>query len=144
MKQTYSMRFKRLKRVLKNFGLLWPALKKFNNDNGFFLSSGIAFNFLINLIPFIMLLLALVGTYLYNDQEVLDHIRAYFRVVVPALDPKIMKTLHGRHPEPSACGNLGVCRFTLVLHLGLRLPADRFQYRLSGGKKPGNDSRNRY
>ena len=87
------MRFKRLKKILKNFGLLWQALRKFNDDNGFFLSSGITFNILINLIPFIMLLLALVGTYLYNDQEVLNHIRAYFRDLAPALDPKVMKTL---------------------------------------------------
>jgi membrane protein len=87
------MRFKRLKKILKNFGLLWQALRKFNDDNGFFLSSGIAFNILINLIPFILLLLALVGTYLYNDQEVLNHIRGYFRDVAPALDPKIMGNL---------------------------------------------------
>jgi membrane protein len=87
------MRVKRLKKFLKNFGLLWQALRKFNDDNGFFLSSGITFNILINLIPFIMLLLALVGTYLYNDQEVLNHIRAYFRDVAPALDPRIMKHL---------------------------------------------------
>ena len=93
MKRTHPMRFKRLKKILKNFGLLWQALRKFNDDNGFFLSSGITFNILINLIPFIMLLLALVGTYLYNDQEVLHHIRAYFRDVAPALDPRIMKHL---------------------------------------------------
>ena len=93
MKRTHSMRFKQLKKILKNFSLLWQALRKFNDDNGFFLSSGIAFNILINLIPFIMLLLALIGAYLYNDQEVLNHIRAYFRDVAPALDPKIMKNL---------------------------------------------------
>jgi membrane protein len=93
MKSSHSIRFKRLTKILKNFGLLWKALKKFNEDNGFFLSSGITFNILINLIPFIMLLLALVGTYLYNDQEVLEHIRAYFRDVAPALDPKVMENL---------------------------------------------------
>jgi membrane protein len=87
------MRLKRLKKILKNFDLLWQALKKFNRDNGFFLSSGIAFNILINLIPFIMLLLALVGAYLYDDQGVLDHIRIYFRDVAPALDPKVMENL---------------------------------------------------
>jgi membrane protein len=87
------MRLKWLKEILKNVGLLWQALRKYNDDNGFFLSSGITFNILINLIPFVMLLLALVGTYLYNDQEVLTHIRAYFRDVAPALDPKIMKNL---------------------------------------------------
>jgi membrane protein len=87
------MRFKRLKKILKTFVLLWQALKKFNDDNGFFLSAGIAFNLLINLIPFILLLLALVGTVLYNDQEVLNHIHAYLRDVAPALDPKITSNL---------------------------------------------------
>ncbi|MEN6507667.1 MAG: YihY/virulence factor BrkB family protein [Smithella sp.] len=87
------MRFQRLKIILKSFGLLKQALSKFDKDNGFFLSSGIAFNILINLVPFIMLLLAVLGTYLYNDQEVLNQIRAYFRDMAPALDPKIMKNL---------------------------------------------------
>jgi membrane protein len=93
MKRTHSVRFKRLNKNLKKFGLLWQALKKFKGDKGFFLSSGITFNILVNLIPFIMLLLALVGTYLYKDQEVLNHIRAYFRDAAPALDPKITKNL---------------------------------------------------
>jgi membrane protein len=101
------MKFKRLKRVLKDFGLLWQALRKFNDDNGFFLSSGIAFNILINLIPFIMLLLALVGTYLYNDQDVLHHIRAYFREAAPALDPKIMENLADVMKNRQIVGILG-------------------------------------
>ncbi|MGZ6248743.1 MAG: YihY/virulence factor BrkB family protein [Syntrophales bacterium] len=101
------MRFKRLKKILKNFGLLWQALKKFNGDNGFFLSSGIAFNILINLLPFIMLLLALIGTYLYNDQEVLNHIRAYFRDVAPTVDPKIMGNLMDLIQKRRLVGILG-------------------------------------
>jgi membrane protein len=101
------MRIKRLKKILKNFGLLWQALRKFNDDNGFFLSSGIAFNILINLIPFIMLLLALVGTYLYNDQEVLNHIRAYFRNVAPTLDPKIIESLMDLIESRQIVGILG-------------------------------------
>lgn len=107
MKRSHLMGFKRLKKILRNFGLLWPALKKFNDDNGFFLSSGIAFNILINLIPFIMLLLALVGTYLYNDQEVLSHIRAYSRDVAPTLDPKVMKTLMDVIQDRQIVGILG-------------------------------------
>ncbi|MGZ3494504.1 MAG: YihY/virulence factor BrkB family protein [Syntrophales bacterium] len=101
------MRFKRLKKILKNFGLLWQALKKFNGDNGFFLSSGIAFNVLINLLPFIMLLLALIGTYLYNDQEVLNHIRAYFRDVAPTVDPKIIGNLMDLIQKRRLVGILG-------------------------------------
>jgi membrane protein len=101
------MRFKGLKMVHKKFGLLWQILRKFNDDNGFFISSGIAFNILINLIPFIMLLLAMVGTYLYNDQEVLNHIRAYLRDVAPALDPKIMKSLTDLMQNRQIVGVLG-------------------------------------
>ena len=98
------MRFKRLNK----FGILWQALRKFNDDNGFFLSSGIAFNVLINLIPFIMLLLALVGAYLYNDQEVLNHIRAYLRNVAPALDPKIIGSLMDLIESRQIVGILGL------------------------------------
>ena len=102
------MRFKWPKEILKNLGLLWQTLRKFNDDSGFFLSSGIAFNILINVIPFIMLLLALFGTYLYNDQEVLSHIRSYIRNVAPALDPKIMKNLTDVIQNRQIVGILGL------------------------------------
>jgi membrane protein len=124
MKRTHSMRFKRLKKILKNFGLLWQALRKFNDDNGFFLSSGIAFNILINLIPFIMLLLALVGAYLYNDQEVLNHIRAYLREVAPALDPKIMGNLMDliqNHRIVGILGFVGLLWFSTWVFGSLRI-----------------------
>jgi membrane protein len=111
MKRIHSMRFKWLKRILKHLGLLWQALSKFNDDNGFFLSSGITFNILINLIPFIMLLLASVGTYLYNDREVLDYILAYFRDVAPALDPNIMGTLMDVIQNRRIVGILGFVGF---------------------------------
>lgn len=87
------MRLQRIKKFLRKFSLLGKALRKFNNDNGFFLSSGIAFNILINLIPFILLILALLGTYLYNHQEVVHHISGYLKNVAPILDPKIIENL---------------------------------------------------
>jgi len=34
-----------------------------------------------------------VGTYLYSDQEVLNHVRRYFERAVPSLDPRIMPNL---------------------------------------------------
>jgi membrane protein len=101
------MKFTGLKKVPKDLGLLWQALKKFNDDNGFFLSSGVAFNILITLFPFIMLLLALIGTYLYKDQEVLNHIRAYIRDVAPTVDPKIMGNLMDLIQNRQIVGILG-------------------------------------
>jgi membrane protein len=130
------MRFNRLKKILKDFGLLWQSLKKFNEDNGFFLSSGIAFNILINLIPFILLLLALVGTYLYNDQEVIHHIRAYLRNVAPTLDPKIMGSLMDLIENRQIVGILGFVALVwistwvfsslrIVLNIVFRIEKDR-------------------
>ena len=92
----------------KNLYFLWRALTKFKDDNGFFLSSGIAFNILITLIPFIILLLAVIGTYLYNDQEVLVHMRAYLRNVAPTMDPKIMSNLIDVIQKRQAIGILGI------------------------------------
>jgi membrane protein len=131
------MRFKRLKKILKNLGFLWPALKKFNKDNGFFLSSGITFNILINLIPFIMLLLALVGAYLYNDQEVLNHIIAYFREMAPALDPKILRNLPDVIKNRQILGILGFAGllwFSTCVFGSLRIALNIvFQVEKSGG-----------
>ena len=81
--------------------LLLAALKKFNEDHGFFLSSGITFNLLIGLIPLSLALLALAGSYLYNDQAVLSHISKHLEDMLPAfLDPEVMNGLltliHGR------------------------------------------------
>lgn len=68
-------------------------MKKFDDDNGFLLSSGIAFDLVICLIPLILLILAFIGTYLYSDREVLNHIRRYLENLIPSLDPRIMKNI---------------------------------------------------
>jgi membrane protein len=71
----------------------FAVLKKFDADHGFLLSSGITFNLLICTVPLILLLLALVGAYLYSSQEILDHIRNYMENIFPSLDPRITKNL---------------------------------------------------
>jgi membrane protein len=81
------------KRVLPRLRVLWTALKKFDEDHGFFLSSGITFDLLLCLIPLILLLLSLLGTYLYSTQEVFNHIRRYLESAAPSLDPRIMRNI---------------------------------------------------
>jgi len=124
-------------KILKSFGLFWKALKKFNGDNGFFLSSGIAFNILVNLIPFIVVLLALAGAYLYNAQEVLNHIRVYFRDVFPALDPEIMKNLMDVIKNRQIVGILGFVSllwFSTCVFSSLRIALNIvFRVEKSGG-----------
>jgi hypothetical protein len=41
MRPTHSARFKGLEEILKKLRFLGQALRRFNEDNGFFLSSGI-------------------------------------------------------------------------------------------------------
>ena len=81
------------KKTADQLRLLWDALKKFGQDHGFLLSSGIAFELLICLIPLILLFLALIGTCLYSDREILSHIRRYLESSFPSLDPKMMRSL---------------------------------------------------
>ena len=59
----------RKREISKRFKFLWAVLKKFDEDHGFFLSAGITFNLLICLVPLILLLLAVVSSYLYSDRE---------------------------------------------------------------------------
>jgi len=96
------------KGIVRKFRFFIDALKKFNGDHGFLLSSGITFNLLICLIPLSLLLLALVGKYLYSDREVLSHIRHYLENVVPSLDPKIMKNILRVIRDRKIVGVLGI------------------------------------
>lgn len=81
------------RRITTTLRLLGSALKKFDEDYCFFLSSAITFNLLICFVPLMLLLLSVVGTYLYSARDVLDHIRHYVENVVPTLDPRIMKNI---------------------------------------------------
>ncbi|MBM4352146.1 MAG: YihY/virulence factor BrkB family protein [Deltaproteobacteria bacterium] len=95
-------------KISRRFKFLWAVLKKFDSDHGFFLSAGITFNLIICLIPLSLLLLGLVGTYLYSDREVLNHIRRYVELVVPTLDPRIMKNILRVIQDRKIVGVLGI------------------------------------
>jgi membrane protein len=94
--------------VKRKILFLLTVLKKFDDDHGFFLSSGITFNLLICLVPFILLLLGLLGTYLYSYREVLNHIQRYFENVFPSLDPRIMKNILRIIRDRKIVGILGI------------------------------------
>jgi membrane protein len=96
------------KRFKKSLHILWGALTKFNADHGFFLSAGITFNLIICLVPLILLLLSLLGTYLYSYREVLDHVRRYLQNALPSFDPKIMKNILRIIQDRKIVGVLGI------------------------------------
>ena len=96
------------KAIGRRLRFFWEAFRKFDDDNGFFLSSGVTFNLLICFIPLLLLLLALVGTYLYSDREVLSHIRRYIESAIPSLDPKIVKNILRIIHDRKIVGGLGI------------------------------------
>lgn len=92
----------------KRFRIFWEALRKFDKDHGFFLSSGITFNLLLCLIPLILLFLALLGTYLYSYREVLNHIRHYLENAFPFPDTRIMNGILRIVRDRKIVGVLGI------------------------------------
>ena len=90
------------------FHFLFNILKKFDGDHGFFLSAGITFNLLICVVPFILLLLALIGTYLYSSQEILSHLRHFLENIAPSLDPRIMGNVLKIVRDRKIVGILGI------------------------------------
>lgn len=94
--------------ILNKLRFFLNALKKFDNDNGLLLSSGITFNLLVGLIPLTLLLLALSGSYLFNDREVLDHFHSYLERMVPALDPGITENIFRLIQDRKVVGILGI------------------------------------
>jgi membrane protein len=94
--------------ILNKLSFFLNALKKFDSDNGLLLSSGITFNLLVGLIPLTLLLLALSGSYLFSDREVIDHLHGYLEKMVPALDPGITENILGLIQDRKVFGILGM------------------------------------
>lgn len=64
-------------------------LKKLETDNIFFLASGLAFNLLICFIPLLLVILSILGFFLYSSQEITGHLRIYLGKMLPQASPKI-------------------------------------------------------
>lgn len=77
-------------RVLRFLG---SALVKFDRDRGFFLASGIAFQMLLCLVPFALLVLSFAGSYLVAHERVIEQVGRYLEQAAPALDPAIQQNL---------------------------------------------------
>lgn len=107
-RQTLSKLAKGVNRVVLPPSLLWAAIKKFDGDHGLFLASGVTFSLVICLFPLLLLLLAILGTYLYSTREVLQHIRLYLENVAPTLDPRVMRSVMRIIRDRKIVGILGM------------------------------------
>jgi len=73
--------------------LLGRAILKFYRDQGLFLASAIAFQALLCLVPFALLLLSFAGTYLLSDDRAIEHFGRLLAQAAPVLDPAVQKSL---------------------------------------------------
>jgi membrane protein len=63
--------------------------QKLDQDDVFFMASGLAFNFLVCFIPLILVVLSVLGFFLHSSQEVLTYIRSYLVRMLPQASPKL-------------------------------------------------------
>jgi membrane protein len=97
-----------MKKFLGKFGVLINAAKKFDQDHGFLLSAGITFNILLCFIPLALLLLSVIGTYLFTKEAVLKQIRNFISQAAPSLDPGIMENISTLVQDREIIGVLGI------------------------------------
>jgi membrane protein len=68
-------------------------LKKLEEDNIFFLASGLAFNFLICFIPLILVVLSILGFFFYSSHEALGYVQKYLERFLPQASPKLTSNI---------------------------------------------------
>ncbi|MEW6188177.1 MAG: YihY/virulence factor BrkB family protein, partial [Thermodesulfobacteriota bacterium] len=67
--------------------------KKIEADDIFFLASGLAFNFLICFIPLILVILSILGFFLYSSQEILSYVKVYIEKMLPQASPRMTENI---------------------------------------------------
>ena len=68
-------------------------IQKLDQDDVFFLASGLAFNFLICFIPLILVILSVLGFFLHSSQEVLNYVRTYLIQMLPQASSKLIANI---------------------------------------------------
>ncbi|HMK65014.1 MAG TPA: YihY/virulence factor BrkB family protein [Thermodesulfobacteriota bacterium] len=68
-------------------------IKKLDEDNIFFLASGLAFNLLICFIPLLLVILSIVGFFFYTSQEALTYVQKYLEKLLPQASSKLTSNI---------------------------------------------------
>ena len=58
-------------------------IQKLDQDDVFFMASGLAFDFLICFIPLILVILSVLGFFLHSSQEILNYVRTTWSACFP-------------------------------------------------------------
>jgi membrane protein len=107
--------------------LLGKALVKFFRDNCLFMASGIAFQMVLCLIPIMLLVLSLAGSFLFTDENIVDYIGQSLQKVAPALDPAMQQNILevvSHRGASGVVGTIGLLWIATTLFASLRTALD--------------------
>ncbi len=90
-------------RSLKSRGLI----RKLDQDDVFFLASGLAFDFLICFIPLILVILSVLGFFLHSSREILDYVRTYLVRILPQSSPRLTANIMNLVKDRQIVGLVG-------------------------------------
>jgi len=82
-------------------------IQKLDQDDVFFMASGLAFNFLICFIPLILVILSGLGFFLHSSQEILNYVRTYLVRMLPQASPRLTANILNVIKDRQIVGLLG-------------------------------------
>ena len=81
--------------------------QKLENDDIFFLASGLAFNLLVCFIPLLLVILSILGFFLHSSQDILGYIQGYLEKMLPYASPRLTSNILGLVKDRKLVGLIG-------------------------------------
>ena len=96
----------------------WTAARamarKFQNDNGLFLASGLAFSLLLYLIPLALIMISVLGYTVLESQEAMDEVQSVIRQFSPRSEQTLSETVAAIGADRGLLGIIGFFSFLLL------------------------------
>jgi membrane protein len=81
--------------------------QKLENDDIFFLASGLAFNLLVCFIPLLLVILSIFGYFLHSSQDILGYIKGYLERMLPNASPRMTSNILNLIKDRKLVGLIG-------------------------------------
>ena len=82
-----------LDKLLFPWRILWRTILRFDKDHGAFLASGLAFNMVLCVLPFLLILASLSGYFLESSQKAQNDILTFFQRALPGATARIQTSI---------------------------------------------------
>ncbi len=81
--------------------------QKLENDDIFFLASGLAFNLLICFIPLLLVILSILGFFLHSSQDILGYVQVYLEKMLPNASSRLTSNILNLIKDRKLVGLIG-------------------------------------